>query len=113
MRPVTTIAVAVVLSFAGCEREAIKYAFASVAELPRPSGVDHWEYVETLGNSAGPFKATGGNVLNSVAKPKRVWYRQGGSRIEKDLDLKEEVLIEGFENAKGDSVVMVYKRRPS
>jgi hypothetical protein len=111
MKSIVLFAITIVLSFAGCEREATKYPYASVAELTAPHDNAEWEHVETLGNTVGPFRELGDQQLNTGAKPKRVRYVQGGSPVEKDLEFQEEVLLRRYENPQGDSLVVVYKRR--
>lgn len=113
MRRLLLLTFAILLSAAGCERT-VEYRYASIAEIPSPSDLPHWQYVETLGTATGPFKPIGGHVLNADARGKRVFYTVGGSRVEKDLDLlQEQVLIERFVNPQGDSLVIIYKRRPA
>lgn len=111
MRASIFVALAILVSTIGCERPA-EYSIASVDAIVAPFDEAQWERVEALGTTVGPFKGLGDHGLGAGANKKKVFYTLAGTRIEKDLDLPEEVLIRRFENPQGDSLVIVYKRRP-
>lgn len=112
MKPIVLSAFAIFLSFTGCQREPTTFPYASAAKLPALHNKAEWERVETLGNTDGPFRGLGGHELNAGALRKRVFYTQGGAQVERDLDIKEDILLERYDNPQGDSLVVVYKRRP-
>ena len=109
MRRILALAGLVLLLNGGCERCA-EFPIASVAAVPAVSDDRNWQQVDSLGSREGPFKALGDHVLNAGAKGS-VSYTVGGSPVEKDLDADVEILIRRFENRRGDSLVLVYKKR--
>lgn len=112
MKPIALLTIAMVLSFAGCERDVSKYPYATIADVPPPNDTAEWQHVQTLGDPVGPFRGLGGQQLNTGAQRKRVGYMEAGILVEKDLYFPGELLLDRYENRKGDSFVIVYQRRP-
>jgi hypothetical protein len=117
---VVATALAVALSTIGCgsraERPA-EFRYASVAAITAQFDAHwqnraRWQYVETLGTTAGPFKGIGDHQLHAGAG-KSVSYGAEGARIKYVLDIEEEVLLRRFVNPQGEPLVLVYKRRPA
>ena len=93
----------------GCSKES-EYPHATVADARKVNYSGEYTLVDTLGDQQGPYKYLGGVVLNA-GLGKRCWYVVNGVRHDRDLsELKEEVLIEQFENDTGNAMLLVYKR---
>jgi hypothetical protein len=97
--------------FAGCAEEKDSYPYRDAQAASKLGNYRGWYLYEVLGDTNGPYRATGGGVLNAGSSGKWVWYTVDGKRIKHDLShLKCEVLWGGFENQDGNSMVLVFTR---
>jgi len=109
------LALAVLLPTTGCGHRAeqrAEYPYASVDAIPPSHDADRWQFVESFGATAGPFKPTGDHQLNS-GPGKSVSYGVPGARATQILNIDEEVLVRRFVNPQGEPLLLVYKRLPA
>ncbi len=107
---VLTVAV-MSLSVAGCSARS-DYPHKTVKEAAKIGNYMGWQLLQVLGDNNGPFRNLGDHQLNSGMR-KWVTYRMDGVEKKHDLsDVQDEVLLGRFENKAGNSMVLVFTKKP-
>ena len=98
---------------AGCAKQD-PYPVKNVQKASLSGNYLGWQLQEILGDQNGPFRGTGDQQLNDGASGKFVTYTVDGTRKQHDLNhLKGEVLLGMFQNKAGNSMVLVFTKKPA